>query len=139
VLVAEEGDGDARLPAQLEGERGADRRRQAAADDGVRAHVAALEIVEVHRAAVAVRAALDLPVQLRHHLVRWRPVREHVSVRAVGRADHVAVFERAADTDCDRLLADRSVEEASELPGAEALRDLLFEAPDQLHFAEKGE
>ncbi len=51
--VAEEGDGDARLAAQLEGECGANRRSQTAADDGVRAHVAALDVVEVHRAAVA--------------------------------------------------------------------------------------
>src|SRR6476659_1666744 len=47
--------------APLEREAGARDRRQAAADDGVRAHVAALDVVEMHRAAVTVRAALHLP------------------------------------------------------------------------------
>ena len=61
-------------------------RRQAAADDGVRAEVAALDVVEVHRAAVAVRAALHLPVELGHDRVRVRAARERVPVRAVGRA-----------------------------------------------------
>ena len=57
-------------PPQLEGERGAGDRGQPAADDRVRAEVAALDVVEVHRAAVAVRAALDLAVELGHDLVR---------------------------------------------------------------------
>src|SRR5262245_42999770 len=53
--VAEERDREVRLAAQLVREPRADHRRQAAADDGVRAEVAALEVVEVHRAAVAAR------------------------------------------------------------------------------------
>ena len=56
----------------LKASAGADDRRQPAADDRVRAEVAALDVVEVHRAAVAVRAALELPVQLGHDLVRVR-------------------------------------------------------------------
>ena len=135
--VAEERDRDARLAAHLEGERRADHGRQAAADDGVRAHVAAGDVVEVHRAAVAVRAALDLAVQLGHHLVRRRPVGEHVPVRAVGRADHVVLLERAADADGDRLLADARMQETGEVAGAEALLDLLLETPDQQHLAEE--
>jgi hypothetical protein len=62
--VAEERDRDARLVTQLEREARADDRRQPAADHGVGAVVAALDVVQVHRAAVAVRAALDLPVEL---------------------------------------------------------------------------
>ena len=88
--VAEEGHGDPRLVAQLEGERGAGDRGEPAADDRVRAHVPALDVVEVHRAAVAVRAALELAVELGHQLVRVRPLGERVPVRAVGRGDHVA-------------------------------------------------
>ena len=125
--VAEEGDGDARLAAQLERERRAGDRGQAAADDRVRAEVAALDVVQVHRAAVAVRAALDLPVQLRHQLVRMRPARERVRVRAVRRGEDVAVLHRLADADRDRLLADRDMEEARQLAGAEPLLDLLLE------------
>ena len=85
---------------------------QPAADDGVRAVVAALDVVEVHRAAVAVRAALDLPVELRHHRVRVRAARERVAVRAVGRGEDVALLHRLADADRDGLLADRDVQEA---------------------------
>ena len=135
--VAEERDRDARLAAQLERERGAGDRRQAAADDRVRAEVPALDVVEVHRAAVAVRAALDLPVQLRHHLVRVRPARERVPVRAVRRGEDVAVLHRLADADRDRLLADRDVQEAGQLARTEALLDLLLEVPDQEHLAEE--
>ena len=69
--------------AELERERGAGDRRQPAADDGVRAEVAALDVVEVHRAAVAVRAALDLPVELGHHRVR-RACRARACARARG-------------------------------------------------------
>ena len=55
--VAEERDRDALLAAQLEGERRADDPGQPAADDGVRAEVADLDVVEVHRAAVAVASS----------------------------------------------------------------------------------
>ena len=136
--VAEERDRDARLPAELEGERRAGDRREPAADDRVRAEVPALDVVEVHRAAVAVRAALDLPVQLGHDRVRVGPARERVPVRAMGRGEDVAVVERVADADRDRLLADRDMEEARQLAGAEPLLDLLLEAPDQEHLAQEG-
>ena len=135
--VAEEGHGDARLVPQLEGERGADDPRQPAADHRVGAEVAALDVVEVHRAAVPVRAALELPVELGHHLVRRRALRERVGVRAVRRGDHVAVLERLADADRAGLLADRDVEEARELAGAETLLDHLLETTDQEHLAQK--
>ena len=135
--VAEERDRDPRLVAQLEGEAGADDRRQPAADDRVRAEVAALDVVEVHRAAVAVRAALELPVELGHDRVRMRAAREHVAVRAVGRGEDVAVLHRLADADLGRLLTDRDVQEAGQLAGAETLLDLLLEAPDQEHLAQE--
>ena len=107
--VAEERDCDPRLAAELEGERGADDRGQAAADDCVRAQVAALDVVEVHRAAVAVRAAFDLPVELGHDLVRVRALGERVPVRAVRGGEHVALLQRPADADGDGLLADGDV------------------------------
>ena len=116
---------------------GADERRQPAADDGVRAEVAALDVVEVHRAAVAVRAALDLPVELRHQRVRVRAARERVPVGAMGRAEDVAVLHRGADADLGRLLPDRDVEEPGQLAGAKPLLDLLLEPPDQEHLAQE--
>ena len=44
---------------------------------------------------------------------------------------------RVADADRDRLLADRDVQEAGQLAGAEPLLDLLLEAPDQQHLAQE--
>ena len=52
--VAEEGDADAWFTAKPEGERGSDDRRKPSADDGIRAHVSAFDVIEVHRAAVPV-------------------------------------------------------------------------------------
>ena len=58
-------------------------------------------------------------------------------VRAVRRGDDVLVLQRGADADGDGLLADRDVQEPGQLAGAEALLDLLLEAPDQEHLAEE--
>ena len=110
---------------------------EAAADDGVRAEVPLLDVVEVHRAAVAARAALQLAVELRHHRVDVRALGDRVPVRAVRRGDHVVRLERRHHARRDGLLADRDVQEARQLAGAEALLDLLLEAPDQQHLAEK--
>jgi hypothetical protein len=55
----------------------------------------------------------------------------------MGRGDHVIVLERSADADGDGLLADRDVQEAGQLAGAEALLDLLLEAADEEHLAEE--
>ena len=51
----------------------------------------------------------------------------------------IALFERAADADCDCLLADAGVQEAGEVTGAEALHNLLLEAPNQQHLAQEPE
>ena len=69
--------------------------------------------------------------------VRVRAAREHVAVRAVGGAEDVAVLHRLADADLGRLLADRDVQEAGQLAGAEPLLDLLLEAPDEQHLAQE--
>src|SRR5439155_9789131 len=135
--IAEEGNADARLTAQLEGQCGAGDRRESASDHRIRAHVAALDVVEVHRAAVTVRTAFELSVQLRHQLVGRRALRKRVSVGAVRRGDDVALLQSPADADSDGLLADRHVQEARKFPGPESLLDLLFEPPDQQHLAEE--
>jgi hypothetical protein len=80
-----------------------------------------------------VGAALRLAVQLGHQSFGMCALRERVAVRSVRRGDDVAVLERAADAHRARLLADRHVEEAGQLAGAEALLDLLFEAADEEH------
>ena len=133
--VAEVRDGHARLASHLECERRAGDHRQAAADDGVRAEVAALDVVEVHRASVATRDALHLPVELRHDRVRVRPARERMPVGAMRRREDVPLGHRARHADGHRLLADRHVQEARQLARAELLLDLLLEAADEQHLA----
>src|SRR5205823_11374194 len=88
--VSEERDGDARLVPKLEGEARAGHGGQPAADDGVRAEVAACDVVEMHQPAVPVRAALDLAVELCHDGVRRRSARERMAVRAMRRGKDVA-------------------------------------------------
>ncbi len=107
------------------------------ADDRVRAEVPDLDVVEVHRAAVAARAAFDLPVQLGHDRIDVRALGDRVAVRAVRRRDDVLALERRADSGRDRLLPDRDVQEAGKLARAEALFDLLLEPADQQHLAEE--
>ena len=96
-----------------------------------------LDVVQVHRAPVPVRAALELPVQLRHHRVRMRAARERVPVSAMRRREDVAVLHRLADADRHRLLPDRDVEEAGQLAGAKPLLNLRLEPPDEEHLAEE--
>ena len=96
-----------------------------------------LEVVEVHRAAVAAGAALLLAVELGHHLVHVRALGDRVPVRAVRRGDHVVRLERRADAGGDRLLADAHVQEAGQLARPEALLHLLLEAADEQHLAEQ--
>ena len=134
--VAEESESDTRLAAHLECKRCAGDLRQPAADHRVRTEVAALDVVEVHRAAVSVRAPFLLAVQLGHQLVGMRALRERVPMGAVGRRDHIAVLERAAHADGARLLADRDMEEAGKLARAEALLHLLLETADEQHLAQ---
>ena len=50
----------------------------------------------MHRAAVALRAALLLAVELGHHRVHVRALGDRVAVRAVRRGDHVVRLERRA-------------------------------------------
>jgi hypothetical protein len=121
------------LATHLEGQGGADDAREPAPDDRVRAKVPALEVIEVHGAAVPVAAALDLAVELGHDLVRVRALGDGMAVRPVRRSDNVAVLEGPADADRNSLLADRDVQEARQLSSTESFLDLLLEATDEQH------
>src|SRR4029078_13457249 len=94
--VAEDRDGHALLAAHLEGECGSDDAGQPASDDGVRTEVPDLDVVQVHRAAVAAAAAFDLPVQLGHDPLDGRPLRDRMTMRTVPRGDHVLTLEGGA-------------------------------------------
>ena len=135
--VAEERDCDAGLFAHLEGKRRSDNRRQTSADDGVRAEIALLDVIEMHRATKAPAASLGLAVELRHERVGARPLGEGVPVCAMGRRDHVVRLQRFADADSDGLLPDRDVEKAGEVACAEALLDFLLESPDEQHLVKE--
>ena len=91
----------------------------------------------MHGASIAVAAALDLAVQLRHHLVRMRSFCKRVPVGAVRRADHVAVFQCPADADRDSFLPNGNMEESGQLAGAKALLHLLLETANQEHLAQE--
>ena len=123
---------------QLERERRPDHGRQAAADHRVRAEVAALDVVEVHRAAVAVRRALDLAVQLGHHLVRaasrW-PARG----RARDGSSRSRRRLRARRRRRPRRPPGRCRRGGSRRrsPARKRSLDLLLEAADQQHLAEE--
>ena len=56
-----------------------------------------------------------------------------MGVRAVGRRDHIPLHEGTAHADGDRLLADRDVQESSQVTGPETLLDLLLETADEEH------
>ncbi len=79
----------------------------------------------------------SLAVHLRHHRVDRCALGDRVRVRAMGRRDHVVGSQRGTDAAGDRFLANRDVEEARQLTCAEALLDLLLEAPDHEHLAKQ--
>jgi hypothetical protein len=135
--VAEERHGDALLAAHLESEGSSDDAGKPAADNRVRAEVADLEVVEMHRAAVAAAATLDLAVELGHDPLDRRSLRNRVPMRTVRRRDHVLTLERGAHTGRGRLLSDRHVQEAGKLARAEAVLDLLLEPSDEQHLPEE--
>src|SRR3954469_5658425 len=111
----------------------ADRDGEVAADDPVAAHEAALEVEHVHRAAVALRDAVDAAEELGHDVVRARAAHDRVAVRAVGRDEVVAVSHRARGADDRGLLADREMEEAADLGLRVHLPRALLEAADEHH------
>src|SRR5262249_5696411 len=105
-------------------------------DAGRGTHHAAFRGDEVHRAALAARAAGGLAVQLGDHLPQVAAAGPAEGVATVGAEDDVARAQRLADADRDRLLADRQVDRAPNavpgkdacdlfLGGADPVRDLI--------------
>ena len=123
-------------PRVVERQRRADGDRQVAADDAPAAQEAAVDVEQVHRAAVAAGDAARLAEQLGHHAGRLRADGQRGAVVAVAREQIVGLAERLDRADVGRLLADREVAVAAD-PGSRVLllRPLL-EAADQHHLAE---
>jgi hypothetical protein len=92
----------------------------------------ARSVVEVHRAAEALRAPRRLAEELGHHRARRDALGERLAVRAVG-GDPVVVHRGAGRADRDRLLADVEMAEPEDLPLGVGLGRLLLETPDHGH------
>ena len=125
--------------AILGGEGDAGGQRNLSADDAVAAEEVLVGVEEVHRAALALRAAADLAEQLGHHLVGRSAHDERVAVVAVAREHVVVRSQRRERADGDRLLPDVEVAEAADLAERVSLGRLLLEAADENHLVEHAE
>ena len=126
-----------RLALVVERQRDADRDRQLAADDAPAAEEVALDVEQVHRAAVAARDARGLAEQLRHDAAGLGADRERGAVVAVAREQVVAGRDRLDRADVGGLLADREVAVAADARAGVLLLGPLLEAPDQQHLAQQ--
>ncbi len=110
--------------------------RDVAADDGVAAQEALLDVEEVHRAALALGAAGRLAEQFGHGGVCTDAPGERVAVIAVCRDHIIGVAQRADRAYGDRFLSAVLMKEAADLVPLliHHLRPLL-EAADQHHLA----
>ena len=126
-----------RLALVVERERDADGDRQLAADDAPAAQEVALDVEQVHRAAVAARDAGRLAEQLGHDAVRLGADGQRRAVVAVAREHVVAGLHRVDGADVGRLLADREMAVAADARAGVLLLRPLLEAADQQHLAQK--
>ena len=126
-----------RLALVVERERDADGDRQLAADDAPAAEEVALDVEQVHRAAVAARDARGLAEQLGHDAVRLGADGQRGAVVAIAREHVVAGLHRLDRADVRRLLADREVAVAADARAGVLLLGALLEAADQQHLAQQ--
>ena len=82
--LAQEADDDLIAAAILDREADAGGERNVAADDAVAAEEVRVGVEQVHRAALAARAAVLAAEQLGHDGARRHPARERLAVIAVG-------------------------------------------------------
>src|SRR5205085_12488222 len=98
-----------------------------------RAEEAALDVRDVHRAALPARDAIAPPEELGHQPARVDPLCERMPVAAVVREDGVVGRQGRDDADGDRLLTDRGVDCAGDLTLLVPAIRGLFEAANQEH------
>ena len=121
--VAEEREHDLALAADLRGVGGAGRVRDALRDDARGAEEAALDVGQVHRAAVALAEPGLAAVDLGHHRLRVGAEHERVAVAAVGREHLVVGLERRERAD------DRGLRPVGEVGVAADHAGVLLERP----------
>ena len=131
--VAEVGDHRLAGAAELRGERGPGRVRQAGADDPVAAEDLQRKVGDVHRAAEPLAVARPLPEHLGHHPAKVGSGGDQVAVRAVMADEVVRLAHDPAGADGDRLLPDAAVRGAEDDALLEQLRGTVLEPPDQRH------
>ena len=131
--VAEEGDADAVRAANARADAGADRVADARRDDAVGAEQADRAVIEMHRAAAAAAAAVELAVKLGEQDVGVHALGERMAVAAVRRGDPIRRGEMGAGADRHRLFADIKMQEARSLALAAGDLRRRLEFPQELH------
>jgi len=112
---------------------------QSAADDCVPAVEPSRGVEEMHRAAPAPAAALDLAIHLGHDRARVHSASKGVAVLAIGCDDSVVRPECLHHTDGHSFLPDVEMEESPDLLGLIELCAPLLEPADPEHPPEKVE
>jgi hypothetical protein len=135
--LAHEADDDLVAAAVLDGEADAGGDRHVPADDAVSAEEVRVAVEEVHRAALAARAAVDAPEELGHDRARRHAARERLPVVAIRGDDVVVVAQHGERAGGDRFLPDVQVAEAADLAERVRLAVLLLEAALQEHRVEQ--
>src|SRR5262245_18949965 len=107
----------------------------ALSDDARGAEEAALDVGQVHGAAVALADPGLAPVDLRHERLRVRPERDRVAVAAVRRRELVVRSQRGERSDDRRLRPVREMRMAADDARMllERALDPLLELPDPHH------
>ena len=117
----------------------ADTERNLPADDAVTAIKMLLHVEEMHRTALAARAAGDFAEEFRHAGIRIDAAREGVAVIAVGGDDRVVVVKDGNRADGDRFLAVVEVAKTLDLGLGECLFRLFLKPADEDHLTKEGE
>jgi hypothetical protein len=115
------------------GERQAYGKRQSAPDNCVSPVEASVRVKEVHRAAAAHTAALELAVHLGHHRAHTQPLGQGVTVFAVGSDYCIVLAEVSHHPHGDGFLADVQVKKTANLALRIDLGAALFEATNLEH------
>jgi hypothetical protein len=128
---------DAVRAVVVERQRRAGGDRQLAADDAPAAEEAAIDVEQVHRAAVPAGDSGGLAEQLRHHRRRRRADGQRGAVVAVAREQVIGGAERLDGTHRGGLLADREMAVAADARAGVLLLRPLLESTDQQHLAQQ--
>ena len=135
--LAHEADAHLIAAAVLDGEADAGGERDVPADDAVAAEEVHAAVEHVHRAALAVRAAVDAAEQLGHHGARRDAAHERLAVVAVRGDDVVVGPQRGLRARAHGFLSDVQVAEAADLAQRVRLGGAFLEAALEQHVVQQ--